>query len=265
MIDLHSHLLPGIDDGADDLDQALAMCRLAAADGCTAIVATPHLRHELYWNDERQEIVDLWRRLRDADPGIEVLLGGEIAVCAESLAEIDLLPGGELLSLAGGRYLLLEFNSRGLGPDPVEMVYELCVLGWRPLIAHPERIPWLARDLDLVAALVDHGAALQLTAMSVTGDLGWRLQERSHEMLDAGLVHVVASDAHNTGSRPPGLARAFDHVRKRCGEETARALFIDHPRTILENKPIEWVARQAPRAAKTGAGLAARLRRLAGR
>ena len=238
MIDLHSHVLPGIDDGADDLEQSLRMCQMAAADGCQALMATPHLRHEMFWNDDRARIEQLFADLVAAGPELELHLGGEIAVNTESLAEIDALPGGGLLSLAGSRHLLLELSFRGFGPDPLDVVHELVIADWRPMIAHPERVSWLAEDPDLAYALVNAGATFQLTAMSLTGALGPRVQQRSHALLDLGLVHVVASDAHDPSIRVPGLRQAFDHVLERSGEATARLLFVDNPAAVLADQPL---------------------------
>lgn len=248
MIDLHCHLLPGVDDGAVDLEEALAMCRLAVADGCAVLAATPHLRHEFWWNGDRAPLLDLYHQLRDALPGEpEVLLGGEIAVNSQSVEEIYALPRGELLTLGDTRYLLLEFDLLGLGPDPVELVHELTVSGWYPIVAHPERFPWLADNLPLAEALVAHGAHLQLTARSVTGELGRAAHRSSEEWLDAGLVELVASDAHGQEIRPPGLRSAYRHIGKRWGEATAEKLFITNPRAVVENRPLRAAAgEQAP-------------------
>jgi len=243
MIDLHCHLLPGIDDGAADLGEALGMCRLAAADGCAVVVATPHLRHEFWWNGDRAHLEALHQQLRDALSGEpEVLLGGEIAVNSQSAEEIFALPDGELLTLADSRYLLLEFDYLGLGPNPLELVRELSVSGWFPIVAHPERFGWLAGNLPLAAALVEHGASLQLTARSVTGKLGRAAQKSSEELLDAELVQLIASDAHGMEVRPPGLGAAYRYVGKRWGEAIAEKLFITNPRAVVENRPLTAAA-----------------------
>ena len=264
MIDIHSHILPGIDDGARNLDESIAMCRLAAADGASVIVATPHLRHSRYWNDDRPALEALWRELRDQvaeeEFELEVLLGGEISVGSESLDEIVRMPDGDLLPLCGGHYLLLELDWHGLGPDPLEMVHEVTILGWRPVIAHPERVAWLAQDHELVAAMIEHGAYMQLTAMSLTGEFGSQARERSEALLDEGLVHFISSDAHDQKHRPPGLSAARDLVGERYGEPLAQALFVDNPRAVIEDEPLPP---QPP--SERAAGLGARLRRLAGR
>lgn len=240
MIDLHCHILPGVDDGARSFTEAVAMCRLAAGDGCEAMIATPHQRRGEWWNADRERLAALADQLQtEVDPGFRVLLGGEIHVDSGLLDEIGKLPeGGGVLPLAGSRYLLIEFDSMGTEADAVHLIHELTVAGWRPIVAHPEFIPWLAPDLARVARLVALGALTQVTAMSITGDFGRRPQVDTWALLDAGLVHFLASDSHNTRRRPPGLRRAYEVVADRWGEPAARRLASDNPRAVVENRPL---------------------------
>lgn len=271
MIDLHSHILPGVDDGADDLEQSLRMCEIAQRDGCSAMVATPHLRHERFDNSDRRRLEQIHRRLCEAvsqelGTDFRVFLGGEIAVHSESLAEVDDLPAGNLLSIAGSSYLLLELSTHGMGPDPVETVYELGLAGWRPILAHPERISWLVADPGLLKAMVDHGALLQLTGMSVTGDFGPRIQEAADRMMDQGWVRFVSSDAHDSRIRPPGLSAARARVAKLWGGALAQALFEDHPAAVLEDRPLGPTPEPfGGREGEKPLGLVARLKRLRSR
>jgi len=240
MIDLHCHILPGVDDGARSFAEAVAMCRLAADDGCEAMVATPHQRRGEWWNADRGQLAALADQLQtQVGPGFRVHLGGEIHVDSEVLDEIEKLPaGGGVLPLAGSRYLLIEFAVAGTETEAVDLIHELAVAGWRPIVAHPEFIPWLAPDRELVARLVALGALTQVTAMSVTGDFGRRPQSDTWALLDAGLVHFLASDSHDTRRRPPGLRRAYDLIAGRWGEQTARRLAADNPRAVVENRPL---------------------------
>ena len=240
MIDLHAHILTGLDDGPDTLEESLAMCRIAAEDGITTVVATPHQRHEWWPNSDRATLEARFEDLRAAAGGVvELALGAEIRVDSELLADVDLLPGGTLLRLAGSRYLLIEFPSVVSGPDPRSLVHELTVGGWRPVLAHPERIPWLAEAPELLAGLLDRGACVQLTAMSVTGDAGPAAMACAWALLDADLVHFLASDAHDTSERPPVLSAAFGAVADRWGEARARRLTEDNARAVLEDRPIK--------------------------
>lgn len=244
MIDLHCHILPGVDDGPQTLEEAVAMCRMAADDGCEAMVATPHQRRGEWWNADREALAALAGEVQHAvGAGFRVLLGGEVHVDSGLLAEVEKLPdGGGILPLAGSRYLLIEFGSYGTEAEASHLVHELVVAGWRPIVAHPEFIPWLSADIPLVARLVALGATTQVTAMSVTGDFGRRPQADAFALMQAGLVHFVASDSHGTRRRPPGLKRAYYMVAGRWGEGVARRLVADNPRAVLEDRPLPEAA-----------------------
>jgi protein-tyrosine phosphatase len=180
-----------------------------------------------------------------------VLLGGEVHADREILSEVERLAvgttsGGTILSLAGSRWLLIELDRWGSHPggrsETVHLIHEITVAGWRPILAHPELIPWL--DLDLLAHLVRLGATAQVTAMSVTGDFGRRPMQDSHRMIEAGLVHFLASDAHDTRRRPPGLRRACLMIEGRWGDELARRLTVDNPRAVVEDRPLPAVGKE---------------------
>lgn len=240
MIDIHSHLLPALDDGAADLAMAVEMCRLAAADGCTDIFATPHQRTPSWWNCEPSELETGLERLRSAiggEPSIH--LGAEIRVSMELLTALAEPDRGGALPLAGSRYLLLEFDRRGMGHlDPEGFTQELRLEGWRPIFAHPEFIPDLARDLELMRRLERAGACFQITAMSLTGAFGKRTRTVARAMVEAGLIHFVASDAHNLTRRPPGLRDAYRYLADAHGQAIARRLTVENPRAVVENRPI---------------------------
>jgi protein-tyrosine phosphatase len=238
MIDIHSHVLPGIDDGAPTLAEAVEMCRLAHAAGCDALVATPHQRTESWSNLDRPRLEKLQRQLQEAvGERPRILLGAEVRVDSELLADLE-SPASEVLPLAGSRYLLLELPRRDPLGDPLGLVHELRLASWTPVFAHPEFIAWLADDLGLVAGLAERGALFQVTAMSVSGEFGRPALERCRRLLDAGLVHFVASDAHGVRWRPPGLERAARALAQGWGEEVARRLTADNPRAVVEDRPL---------------------------
>ena len=243
MIDLHTHVLPGIDDGASDLDQAVAICRAAAHDGCNVLVATPHQRHPAWWNSDEQHLDRLRRRLQ-AELGTHprILLGAEVHADSQLLDAVLDATGPAPSRLAGTRYLLLELSRDGIGPDPEMLVHELSVAGIVPVLAHPEHIPWLRRDPQQIERLVDLGALLQVTASSVLGRHGRAVQSSAHDLLDQGLVHVLASDCHGLRSRPPGLARARDFVAEHWGSNVAEALTNHNPRAIVEDRQLSRAA-----------------------
>lgn len=238
MIDLHCHILPGIDDGAVDMDTAVAMCLRAAEDGCQAMVATPHLRHERWWNGDRRVLETLMAELRErVGDALQLHLGGEIAIHTESFDEILERPD-HVVPLADSRYLLLELDWQGLGPQPESLLFELNIAQWKSVIAHPERVSWLMDDRSLVRRLVSNGALMQITAMSITGDLGKPAQDAAYWLLENGLAHFVASDAHDLTRRLPGLGKAYEEVRTVWGDEMTDELFVHNPRAVLENRPL---------------------------
>lgn len=242
MIDVHCHVLPGIDDGARSLAQAAEMCRAAAAAGTEAMIATPHQRRGEWWNTDRQELALLRARLQEAvGAAPRILLGAEIRVDAQLLPEMmgwhaeD--PEGPL-PLAGSRYLLLEMAPAAAAAEAADLVHELTVAGWRPVLAHPEHIAWMVEDPAVVRHLASLGALFQVTAMSVTGDFGRRAQADTHRLIDAGLAHFVASDSHDLRRRPPGLERAWKTIAARWGEAAARELLADNPAAVVANRPL---------------------------
>jgi protein-tyrosine phosphatase len=242
MIDLHCHILPGIDDGPQSLEQAVEMCRLAAAAGCEALVATPHQRKSDWWNCDRALLTALRQQLQEAvGPRPRILGGGEIRVDPRLLGEMLALRDDDVhgpLPLAGSRYLLLEFGAEAGVSEAADLVHELSVAGWRPVLAHPEFIHWMAAEPAAVANLVSLGALAQVTAMSLTGDFGRRAEADASRLIDMGLVHFVASDAHDLKRRPPGMRRAWNVIAARWGEEAARELLAVNPGAVVADQPL---------------------------
>lgn len=239
MIDLHLHVLPGIDDGAADFAEARAMCRVAAADGIEALVATPHQRTPQWDNRDPAHLDALRRRLQEEVGERPTLLpGAEIRIDSDLLAEIEELGASGLVPLAGSRYLLLEFDRRDLHTDAAALTHEVMLAGWVPIFAHPELIPLLIDDLPLMHRLAERGALFQITAMSITGEFGKRARDRAAALLDEGLVHVVASDAHGTDWRPPVLSRAQRAIAHGWGEEAATLLTHGNPEAVIANRAI---------------------------
>lgn len=231
MVDLHFHLLPGVDDGPPTLAEAVAMARAAWADGCEVVVATPHQRHPRWPNLDVEELTRLLEQVRDAvgdQPRLH--LGAEIR---EGVGVLEDLEHGRLLGLGGGASVLIEFNRLDSSCDLEDLVHELVLLGRPPLLAHVERIPWLAADLPRLGGLAQLGAATQLTSSSLFGAFGRGAQIAAWRLLDAGLVDVLASDAHRLEWRPPGIAAARQLIDQRYGLEIGRLLTVTNPTAIL--------------------------------
>jgi protein-tyrosine phosphatase len=231
MIDLHFHLVPEVDDGPETLEEAVAMARAAHQDGCTVVVATPHQRHMRWSNFDHDALRAGLERVRDAlGPQPEITLGAEIR---DGYGLLDDLERGLLLGLGEGSSLLLEVDRRLPNHDLGEVVHELVIQGYPPLLAHVERIPWLAADLELIGELVSLGASTQVTAGSLLGEFGKAAEHHAWRLLDAGLVDVLASDAHRLAWRRPGLSVARARIERRYGAEVGALLTEVNPAAIL--------------------------------
>jgi protein-tyrosine phosphatase len=235
MIDLHSHLLPGIDDGAPDLDAALAMARAAVAAGITHSVLTPHFQPGRYDN----QVDDVGTRLRAfraalAEHGIPlaVAAAGEVRAGPEAMAWAEASGLPLLGRLDGMPLVLLEFAHEQLPPGSEKLVAWLVRRGVRPLIAHPERNKAVIRRIDAIAPLVAEGALLQVTADALVGVFGPAPRARAVELLERGWVSVLASDAHNLLRRPPRLEPGRRAAAAIVGEAESWRLVRERPARI---------------------------------
>lgn len=242
MIDLHSHILPGIDDGAASVGVAIEMARMAVADGVTDIVCTPHITPGVYDNTKAL-IVRAVEQLRT------VLLAEAITLVLHVGADIHIAPNlveglksAALPTIAGSRYFLLEPPNHVPPPRLLEFAEGVLAAGFVPLLTHPERFGWIEARYDLITDLADRGVLLQVTAGALTGHFGRRPRYWAERLLGEGRVTVVASDAHNTRSRRPILSQARDTVAAQIGYSHAREIFDLRPATILANKSINRVA-----------------------
>lgn len=234
MIDLHTHVLPGIDDGARTLDDSLEMARAFVADGVTEIAATPHVRVDYPTSaDAMLAAVDLLRRaFEEAAIPLVVHAGAELDV--EWMAR---LPEAEIarLTLAGGRYVLVETPYRGWRIEVVEQLLRLRRAGFTPVLAHPERNAIVQERPSVVEPLVRGGTLVQVTTASLDGRLGRRPQESARGLLSAELVHLVASDAHTPEVRAAGMRAALEALDD---DALARWLAFDVPRALVENRDV---------------------------
>lgn len=242
MWDLHCHMLPGIDDGAVDLDMALAMARVAVDDGIQCVACTPHIYPGMYENTAsgiRTAISALQKELDRQSLRLRLLIGADVHL------EPDLIAGirnRRIPTLAGSRYLLLEPPHHVAPPRFEESVFELIVGGYVPVITHPERLTWLRDHYQMFARIAKGGALMQITAGSVTGRFGRWPKYWSERMFDDGLVHILATDAHHPVNRPPLLAEGRAAAAYRVGDEEARHLVITRPKGIVGNLSPEKLA-----------------------
>ncbi len=235
VIDLHTHVLPGLDDGAATLDDSVAMARAMVEDGVRTVVATPHVREDYPTTADEMEaaLATLRRALSDRGVAIEVLPGAEIAL--DVLPRLD-EPTRRRLGLGGNpQALLLEFPYSGWPLALVSTVEELVRTGVVPVIAHPERSLEVAERPERLLEIVQAGARIQVTAASLDGRLGRRVEACTRTLLGLGLVHAIASDAHGPDVRAAGLSRAVAAV----GDAgLARWLVEDAPHAMISGDPL---------------------------
>lgn len=237
MIDLHSHILPGIDDGAKTLDVSLQMAAMAVADGIHTMACTPHIYPGLYLNDAAgitRARDALQAELDTRGVALRLLVGADVHLVPGLLAEVR---EGRVPTLAGSRYLLLEPSHHVMPPRFEASVFELVAAGYTPVITHPERLTWVDSHADLFERLVRQGAWLQLTAGALTGSFGERIRQRAEKFVTDGQAHLLATDAHSAGRRRPQLSAARAVVERLAGAAEATRMVLDRPQAILDDLP----------------------------
>ena len=241
-VDIHCHVLPGLDDGAQTLDEALDLCRALVEDGVTHVVATPHQFGRYEGRNQapqiRQAVADLTVAIERSSIPITVLPGADVRL-DERLA--TLLDQDVVMTVADhGRYLLLELPSQTF-IDPAPLIAQLASRQITIILTHPERHDHLVRHPDAVARWMAKGALIQLTAASLLGECGrpaersaWRWLSSPTPYGRAGTQVIIASDAHNLNTRPPRLSAAIDAIAERLGHTMAKRVCLENPLTILK-------------------------------
>jgi protein-tyrosine phosphatase len=232
LIDLHSHILPGVDDGARTMDEAVEIARAALGDGIDAIAATPHVRDDYPTSPEAMEerVVEVRVALAEAGVALELLTGGEVAIDRLDRLEPDDL---RRFGLGGNpSYLLVEFPYFGWPLDLADRLFRLQLVGITPVLGHPERNADVQSSPKRLERIVESGTLIQLTAASLDGRLGRQPRETGLQLVELGLAHLIASDAHHPGIRTVGMAAAAEAV----GDEAlARWLTEEIPRAIVDD------------------------------
>jgi protein-tyrosine phosphatase len=238
MIDIHCHLLPGLDDGPDSIEESLAMARSAIADGITHVVATPHSSDEYLFDYPRTQ--KLLRELRErvADR-LTLATGCDFHLSPENLEALRLNPAQFCVNQ--GPYLLVEFNEFSIPPSMDQTLHELQLAGIRPIVTHPERNAILRAQADRLRTWVRMGCFVQVTANSLTGTFGPTAQRDSLRWIGEGLVHFIASDAHNTRSRPLKLKPAYEVIKEQFGADKAEALCVVNPGAAFDGRDLPHV------------------------
>ena len=236
--DVHCHCLPGIDDGPGTAADALDLCRALLADGVTHAIATPHQLGRYDRQNPaakiRTAVAALQQSLAEQRIPLHVLPGADVRVDERIL---QLLDADEVMTLADRRrHVLLELPHDSY-IEPLQLILTLVRRGLQPIVSHPERHPSVARKPALVLPWLDNGAILQVTAGSLLGDFGATAETAGWKLVGAGVVALIATDAHGTRTRPPRMSRAADELRRRVGAAAARAMCVENPRRVLQGEP----------------------------
>jgi protein-tyrosine phosphatase len=237
MIDIHSHILPEVDDGSHSLEESLEMCHMSFRDGVQTMVATPHAHDSVHKTHDpaflRRKVDELNGRLCGSP---RVVLGCELRFTHDVVSQVCRTRSAPTID--GGPYVLVEFPHQVVPLGSDRALFELMSNQVRPIIAHPERNHLLMAEPERFYELVEMGALGQVDTGSVTGQFGKKVQQAAHLMLEHGLIHFIASDCHNTRNRLPGMSEAVRAAADIVGQEYARAIAEDNPAAVVEGKPI---------------------------
>jgi protein-tyrosine phosphatase len=256
VIDIHSHILPEVDDGARTMEEALEMARIAAEDGIEQMVSTPHMFNGLSRNPEPSEIVERVAALNEAvaaaagDRRITILPGNEVHVSHDIAAQAK---NNRVTNINQRNYMLVEFPQFTVPIGADDVFYKLMLQGIRPILVHPERNNQIQNRPSIVAGFVERGVLIQVTAMSVTGEFGPAAKMCAEMLLRHNCVHFLATDTHRPNRRPPILSKGRDAAAAIIGPERALALVEHNPRAVINGEliqaqpPIPWGTASKPK------------------
>lgn len=262
MIDIHTHILSGLDDGAKTLEESIKMCRISYQDGIKTIVATPHILPGIYKNDRStilsalqqlnaaikklgvrssefgtQNIDPITQRPNNSIDALKILPGADVHFSSDIFQRYE---KGEVVTVNDqGRYLMVEFDFQSIPYRSEEVLFQLIMHGMVPIITHPERNLEIIRNPKRYYEMIKMGCLGQVTAMSLTGEFGSQEKRIAERLLAHRLIHFIASDAHSTDGRPPILSAGVRAAEKIVGKEEARKMVTEYPGAMIEGrKPI---------------------------
>ena len=238
-LDIHCHILPGVDDGARNFDTSMAMISMAYNEGTRAMILTPHY-HGGYVEPNRNVVDERFIKLRQLVhqyyPDMKLFLGNEIYYYPSVPEWIE---EGRVHTLADSDYVLLEFSTKVGKRELMDACKNMCGYGYRPVFAHVERYESLVKDPSYIEELILSGAYIQVNSKSITGEGGLRTKHFIKRLLKEEWIHFIGTDAHSMGSRKPEIAECADTIIKKCGKEYAAEILYKNAVCIINNQPIE--------------------------
>ncbi len=236
-IDIHTHILSGVDDGAKDIETSMQMLRMAAKDGITEMILTPHNKpgHHSKGSVRMVKTEELRERLVQENIAVKLYIGSELYYRSGLTDEIE---DGQAYTLAGSRYVLIEFNPLDDYDYIRNGINSVLMGGYYPVLAHAERYRNVCTKKYAVAELIEMGCYIQVNAGSIMGKFGFGTKQFTRKLLKQRQVHFVATDAHDTGKRAPYLSDCAEYISRKYGRDYSRELFHDNPEYILQDKEI---------------------------
>lgn len=238
MIDIHCHILPNVDDGSESLEESIAMAKIAESEGITRIVNTSHCHFDFKYkkgNELKLELEKFNQALKEENINIEVLLGNELYYTSDLIERFDEL---DFFSMNNSKYILMEFSPINFPKNIEDVIYEIKIRGYIPIIAHAERYKQVQEDVNIVLDCIKEGALIQVNASSILGKNGEKAEDTSKKLLDNNMVHFVATDAHSSNRRRPLIKDSYNYILKNYGKEVSEKLFIENPTAVIENRDI---------------------------
>ncbi len=237
--DIHNHILYGVDDGSKTMEQSNRMLAIAYEEGIRAIILTPHYNKRIWepdmavWQERYQQLKQV---AHENYPDLKIFLGGEIFYNSGTLEDLE---AGRVPTMAGGRYILMEFDTNVSRERLTHAVMEIIQNAYIPIVAHVERYECVLKDIDLIYELKELGAYIQVNVSGVMGTHGKLEKKCIKKLLKQGLVDFIATDAHRDDKRAPHIKDCVQHIVKKYGEEYAHRIFYYHPACVITNKDIE--------------------------
>lgn len=238
MIDVHCHILPEVDDGAESMQQAINMAKIAQEEGISKMIATPHYHPEFKYEkgEELKRIRERFKKeLKENNIDIEIYLGNEIYFTYDLMDKISEL---DFYCLNDSKYILIEFPPNNFPSNLCNIVYELKQQGYTPVLAHVERYMQIHEDPEIIYDCIKTGAIIQINSSSLIGKQGKEIQRFCNLLIGRNMVHLVATDAHSSQRRRPMMKDAYQYIEKKYSKEIADNLFINNAQCILDNKEI---------------------------